>query len=358
MSKKANPTLIGAFVVGALALIIVAVIGLGGSEIFRSRPRAVAYFDGSVNGLAVGAPVTWLGVRIGSVTEVRMDLDVNRRSVRIPVFMEFEPERINIVGGNADLLKIRDLVAKGLRASLQQQSFVTGQLFVDLTMRPDTDAHLVGTSQFLVPEIPTVKSELDTLKEALEKLPLKDLGNDLIATLANLNRVIASPDTQKALSEMAGSATELHTLLGKLDGQGEPFPMLKETLDNLDKVKADLDTVHEVLGGHEGLGKDAHETFVSLNGQIGSTGEATKQVLADTHTILTSDVHHALEAAQNSFRAGQAALASIDSLVGPTSQQRADLDQILRNLAYTTQALRSFTEQIDRNPSVLLTGKK
>jgi paraquat-inducible protein B len=358
MSKKASPTLVGAFVVGALALVIVTVIGLGGAEVFRSRPRAVAYFEGSVNGLQVGAPVTWLGVRIGSVTEVRMDLDVNRRTVRIPVFMEFEPERINIVGGAADLLKIRDLVSKGLRASLQQQSFVTGQLFVDLTMRPDTEAHLTGPGQFLVPEIPTVKSDLDTIKEALEKLPLKDLGNDLIATLANLNRLIASPDTQKALAEMAGSASELHLILGKLDGQGEPFPFLKETMENLSKVKTDLDTVQEVLDGHEGIGKDAHETLAGLNGQIAANGDAAKQMFADAHTMLTGDVHRTLDSAQGSFRSAQAALASLDSLVGANSQQRADLDQILRNLAYTTQALRSFTEQIDRNPSVLLTGKK
>ena len=344
MSKKASPTLVGSFVVGALALVVIAVIILGGTKLFSERPRAVAYFDGSVNGLAVGAPVTWLGVRIGEVTEVRMDFDVNRRAVRIPVFMEFEPERINIVNGNADLIKVRDLVAKGLRASLQQESFVTGQLFVDLEMRPDTDARYVGPTQFSVPEIPTVKSDLDTIKEALEKLPLKDLGNDLIATLANLNRVIASPDTQKALAELAASATELHAILGKVDGQGEPFPALKSTLDNLDKAQADLDGLHA--------------TITAINGQIGPTGDAARQVLTDAHVVLAGDAHRALDAAQGSFRSAQAALVSLDSMIGPTSPQRADLDQLLRNLAYATQSLRGFSEQLDRNPSILLTGKK
>src|ERR1700743_515716 len=119
MSKKANPALVGSFVIGAIVLVVIAIVALGSANLFQSRPHAVAYFPGSVNGLAVGAPVTWLGVRIGSVTEVRMDFDAQRRAVRIPVFMEFEPERVNIVGGEADTIKIKDLVSKGLRAQLQ-----------------------------------------------------------------------------------------------------------------------------------------------------------------------------------------------------------------------------------------------
>src|SRR5579871_6438689 len=122
MSKKANPALVGSFVVGAVVLVAIAVVALGGADLFRARPRAVAYFDGSVSGLSVGAPVTWLGVRIGSVTEIRMDFDASRRTVRIPVFIEFEPERVNILGGDEEAIRVKDLVQKGLRAQLQSQS--------------------------------------------------------------------------------------------------------------------------------------------------------------------------------------------------------------------------------------------
>jgi paraquat-inducible protein B len=351
MSKKANPALVGSFVAGALALIVVAVIALGGSQLFRERPRAVAYFDGSVNGLQVGAPVTWLGVRIGSVTEVRMDFDANRRTVRIPVFMEFEPERINIVGGDAELLKIRDLVAKGLRASLQQQSLVTGQLFVDLTMRPDTDARLVGPTQFLIPEIPTVLSDFDTLKATLERLPLKDLGAEAIRTLAAINKLVASPETQTALTELTESTKELHALLAKVDGQGEPFPTLK-------KLDADFDAINDVFAGKNALGKSTIDTIEALHAAAETANNGIGHVTAGLADTLKNDLNPALKQANDSLRDAQLSLAALNSVIGPASQQRADLNQILRNLAYTTQSLRSFSEQLDRNPSALLTGKK
>jgi len=351
MSKKANPALIGSFVVGALVLVVVAVVILGGQELFRPRPRAVAYFDGSVNGLQVGAPVTWLGVRIGSVTEVRMDFDANRRTVRIPVFMEFEPERINIVGGSADLLKIRDLVAKGLRASLQQQSLVTGQLFIDLTMRPDTDAHLMGPTQFIIPEIPTVLSDFDTLKAALERLPLKDLGAEAIKTLASVNKLVASPETQAALDELAASAKELHELLAKVDGQGDPFPTLK-------KLDDDFDSVNDVLQGKNALGKGAQETLNSFHAAADTAKDGIGHLTAKLDDTLKTGIDPALKQANESLREAQVTLTSLNSVIGPASQQRTDLDQILRNLAFATQSLRSFAEQVDRNPSAILTGKK
>lgn len=341
MSKKANPALIGSFVVGALALVVAAVVGLGGAELFQSRPRAVAYFDGSVNGLAVGAPVTWLGVKIGTVTSVRMDFDANRRSVRIPVFMEFEPERINIIGGEQDYIRVKDLVAKGLRAQLQLQSLVTGQLFVDLTMRPDTPVHLQGPNQFLVPEIPTVKSELDTLKEAVERLPLKELGETAIMTLSNIDKLVTSPELKTLLVQLAASAQELQGTLHEVHGHIEPLA---------GSIQGGANAFRDSFVGLQDVEKDVHNTL----GEFSKTAASTNVQIGR----MSSDMHETLAAADQSFREAQVALVSMNSLISPTSQQRVDLDQILRNLAYASQSLRSFSEQLERNPNAILTGKK
>lgn len=341
MSKKANPALIGSFVVGALALVVIAVVVLGGAELFRERPRAVAYFDGSVNGLTVGAPVTWLGVQIGEVTSVRMDFDANRRTVRIPVFMEFEPERINIVGGEESSIRIKDLVAKGLRAQLQLQSLVTGQLFVDLTMRPDTPVHLQGPSQFLVPEIPTVKSELDTLKEAIERLPLKELAETAIRTLSDTDKLVNSPEVKTLLTNIAASAQELQVTLDDVHRQVDPLSS---------SIQGTANAARDSFVGLQTVEKDASVTL----GEFQKTaGTANVQV-----TKVAGEVQATLANADQTLREAQVALTSVNSLIGPTSQQRADIDQIMRNLAYATQSLRSFSEELERNPNALLTGKK
>ena len=72
MSKQANKTLIGAFVVGATALVIAGILIFGSGDFFAERPKFVMFFEGSVNGLNVGAPVTFKGVKIGTVKEVNL----------------------------------------------------------------------------------------------------------------------------------------------------------------------------------------------------------------------------------------------------------------------------------------------
>lgn len=341
MSKKANPALVGSFVMGAVALVVIAVVGLGGADLFRSRPKAVAYFSGSVSGLSVGAPVTWLGVPIGSVTEVRMDFDATRRAVRIPVFMEFEPERINIVGGDRENIHIKDLVDKGLRAQLQLQSMVTGQLYVDLTMRPDTPAHFEGPSAFLTPEIPTVKSELDTLKEAIEKLPLRELGETAMVTLSNIDKLVTAPELKELLVQLAASAKEMQGTLQDIHGEVKPLS---------GSVQGSANAVRDTFVGMQDVEKDLRATL----GEFQKTATTTNAEVGH----VAADLHAALLAADQSFREAQLALTSVNSMIGPSSPQRADLNQVLRNLDYATQALRGFAEQVDRNPNALLTGKK
>ena len=83
MRNKPNPRIIGLFVIGAIALFATALVALGGGFFNRDLPPAVVYFDGSVNGLYVGAPVNFRGVRVGSVTRVDLVIDSRDLTARI-----------------------------------------------------------------------------------------------------------------------------------------------------------------------------------------------------------------------------------------------------------------------------------
>ena len=54
------------------------------------------FFEGSVSGLNVGAPVTFRGVKIGTVKEVSLFFDPKSLNMKIPVLIEFEPETISL----------------------------------------------------------------------------------------------------------------------------------------------------------------------------------------------------------------------------------------------------------------------
>ncbi len=129
MGKKVSPTLIGAFVIGAVALAVLGVFVFGSGQFFKKTRPYVMYFPGSVNGLSVGSPVKFRGVQLGQVTNIELVFDAaaQDQAPRIPVYAELDPKKIIVEGTTMKMSDPRMLQAffdKGLRAQLQSQSLV------------------------------------------------------------------------------------------------------------------------------------------------------------------------------------------------------------------------------------------
>ena len=120
MNKKISPTLIGAFVVGAVALIVIAILVFGSGRLFRQSRDFVLYFDNSVNGLRVGAPVKFKGVEVGSVKNILLQLGTGQQVDKIPVIIEIDLEKLTSRGASDDITVNREtfrsaIVDRGLR---------------------------------------------------------------------------------------------------------------------------------------------------------------------------------------------------------------------------------------------------
>ena len=98
MNKKISPTLIGAFVIGAIALLVIAIIVFGSGRLFKQTREFVLYFETSVNGLRVGAPVKFKGVEVGSVKNIVLQLEKDTQVARIPVIIEIDLEKLQAGG--------------------------------------------------------------------------------------------------------------------------------------------------------------------------------------------------------------------------------------------------------------------
>ena len=118
MSQRANPTLIGAFVLGAAAILVAAVVVFGSGRFFIRNETFVVFFEDDVAGLNVGAPVTFRGVRIGSVSNIVIKYDSATGKATIPVYLTIQPSKI-VVTGDRD--SPDQLIEKGLRAQLRTQ---------------------------------------------------------------------------------------------------------------------------------------------------------------------------------------------------------------------------------------------
>jgi paraquat-inducible protein B len=213
--KRANPAVIGGFVVGAIALIVIGLLAFGGAGWFIQRNTYIAYFPGSVKGLQVGAPVDFRGVTIGQVKQIRVLFDPRQVDARIPVIMELATKQIDVAGGGDIVTRSGDgerLIEAGLGAQLQLQSMLTGLLFVNLDFYPKGRARLVGGDQ-PYPEIPTIPSDLEQLQESAADIAgrLPDLLDQLNGLLTEVNQALGqtSGDFSSIVSDLAVISREI-----------------------------------------------------------------------------------------------------------------------------------------------------
>ncbi len=157
MAKQANKTLIGLFVVGAIVLLVAALVLFGSGKFFTKTNRYVAFFEGSVKGLSVGAPVMFRGVRIGKVDDFQVYYDAKEQKFKIPVLITLYPDKVHGVGMEGDSSEAENrlmwdqMLKDGFRAELQIQSLVTGQLAVQLDFYPGKPLKLYGLKDFDLP---------------------------------------------------------------------------------------------------------------------------------------------------------------------------------------------------------------
>jgi paraquat-inducible protein B len=165
VSQKTHPRAVGAFVLGAIALVLGAIVLLSSGNWFEPKSRFTVFFPGSVRGLNKGAPVTFRGVRIGEVKEVTAFL-TGREDPLIQIEAVIEV-RTNVVESPAGMARPFDgmtpaelaaaLIARGARARLLSQSLLTGQKYIDLDFLPEEPARLAGIER-LHPELPTTRN--------------------------------------------------------------------------------------------------------------------------------------------------------------------------------------------------------
>ncbi|MDP2932944.1 MAG: MlaD family protein, partial [bacterium] len=190
MSRKANKTAIGIFVTGALALLVIGISVFGSGMLFEKADKYVLFFDGSVKGLTTGAPVVFRGVKIGNVDQINLLYDRKTERTCILVIIKVELSRVKGVPDRIGYPDYGELIKKGLRARLDVQSFVTGQLIVSFDFYQDKPARLLGIME-QYPELPTLPMSPSVLG-IVQDLPLKEIANNLKETTAGINKLVNS----------------------------------------------------------------------------------------------------------------------------------------------------------------------
>ena len=372
---RIHPAAIGAFAAGAVALAIAGafVFGAAGKLFVRKFP-VVMFFDDDVNGLAVGAQVAYRGIKLGQVTKIHSVVG----SPRIAVLASLERgpfvSRDDPSGGNIDQLRknLEEAIAQGLRAQLALQSLLTGQLYVNLVLRPETPASFAKLDEGML-EIPTIPTIMAQLEAGLQRVPLAKVPKHLYDTLEGSAKLLQSENLAKALDSVGPLVADAQTLLRRVDKEAVPLLVsLRATSDTartslvditqrLDRVVTDLQTdasrlmtsltdtsdtargtVKDVGGTVKDVGSDLQKTIAQLTPEIGKLA-AKLQEASDT-------LRATLEKTDTTLRGVDGTLAG-DSPVGH------QLTQALKEVAAAAQSLQTLAEYLERHPESLLTGR-
>ena len=256
--QRANPTAVGGFVIGAILLATAAVAVFGGGRFFEKRERHVAFFDETQIGLRLGASVTFRGVNVGTVTDFWVRINPETLMFKVPVVFELQQDRFRGLSNIPEDNVLPQLIEQGLRAQLNQDSFVTGQQSILLDFFPDSEVRLVDTN-LPYDQFPTVPSKTAQLEGSVREIAaqadvvlrqvqvlLRDENQELItASLQNLSGLL------KELKEATGDAREavrdVAALTGGLRDPEAGIPSLigkaETTLDTYDALGRNADAV-------------------------------------------------------------------------------------------------------------------
>ena len=271
---------------------------------YTSKVRFVLFFEDSVRGLNVGAPVEFKGIKVGSVVDVRLEYEERNGAFRIPVVVEIEPERILERGAlmrRAPREAFEALVKRGLRARLQTGNMLTGQLFVDLVMQPKSPLKLARVER-PEPELPTVRGanfeqamvSASSIMEKIDSIDLVNIGAELHETLKGTNTLLNGPQLQSSLADLSASLASLRVILRAVDSHAEP---------------------------------------------------------------IAANLEQTLVAARAALEKSKVTMALVDGAIAPESPLYFHALRLTQELTQTSRSLRNLVDMLERNPQDLLLGK-
>lgn len=256
---------------------------------FIRRLPVVLYFDSSVRGLSVGAPVEFRGIKIGRVTDIGIEFDPQTLDIRIPVTAEIEPERATNLKGNLEESygTLEALVARGLRGQLISASIVTGQLLISLDFHPEApNAAITYGGRY--PELPTVPSKVEEITASVTSilgkigaLPLEALTRELRDTIQSAHGLVAAPEILNAVAALDRSLQMLERLMRRMDGQITPLLSNLETAAG--QARAALEQASRTLRSADRLVGENSQLSYGVETLLGELTNAARsiRILAD-----------------------------------------------------------------------------
>ena len=317
-SQKNTSFAIGAFLVGALVLVFIALLFLSSGQFFSKKERIVMYFEGSVQGLQTGAPVKLKGVALGEIVDIQLDFDDQGQTVITAVKADLVLSRISQKGNEIDTDFLKNSISKGLRAQLNYLSLLTGMLYVELDFYPDSELKLYALQNKYL-EMPTIATQFEKISRNLQELNVEALVNNVDKLLFQITRIASSGNIEATLSDISKAAQSVNKTAQNVDTE------IDELARNLNNTSVQLSKLLETLN------QQAPEVSKQLNQNL-----QTLQKSLDQFNKTAQTLNHTL---------------SDDA---PLVNQ---LNTTLQDISESARAFRALSETLDQQPDAIWRGR-
>ena len=309
MASKQTKFAVGLFIISGMLLTAILTVWLGATRFFSESYYVVTFFDESIQGLDVDAPVKYRGVMIGRVHKIGVASD----GTLIKVTLKLELDK--------DIIKVH---LKSLVSQLRSVG-ITGSMFVELdkaereeklfTPGPEIEAEypVIPSKQS---EIVYLLSSLSDIVDQVKNFNIHAIGDSLLLLLNKLNDGVDSVDLQELFENIKQFSVKLNKAFDE------------------EKIRSILEHADEAIAAFESAGKSLSSKTESVDGIIVELNLASQKL-------------------NNIF--GQ-----IESVTGKTEISIEAVTKyfltILRQLEYLMDNMEKFTAKIADQPSQLFLG--
>jgi len=301
LKTKLSPAIVGAFVIGACALGVIALLSFGGMSFLSKPQRFVVDFDESIHGLDLGSPVKLRGVRVGRVVDLGVRFDAQRQRAMPRVICEFNRDIVNNAQGQpldlSSRAALEAMVGQGLRAQLGIIGLATGLLYVELDFYNEGDSiasggafpsgvlptqarQIKGAAPLVA--VPALRSTISELQASvsdilanLREVDLAALSREIYALSVSVRNQVDTLDLATLSAEWAEAGAAVNALASSPEA-AQLFVSLDETLADLRRVLDRLDTQLETSGA--GLDQTLTEVRTALEG-FGAASRAAEKLI-------------------------------------------------------------------------------
>ena len=341
MSEKANPVLVGGFALGGLVIAIAGLLVFGGGKMFEKKFVCVAYFQESLSGMDIGAPVEYKGVRIGTVSDVKLIVDRENKKLVRPVTILLEPSRLSFKTGENDrdfsIEGIENSIKDGLRAKLATQSMLTGKLKIELDIQPNKEAIFRADNKEIL-EIPTILSPIEAMKEQFGQMHFSAVFADIHEITESISTIVDNEETKNLTKELNKTLRAVQEMMVTANKQLSTVGESVSTMAvNANKLMGDLDG--QIVPASENLASIATSAKLSMK-------NANKLMMefAASMTPLMKET--------------TVAVGRIGGALDERSTLRVELEDMIDSLAKAAKSFSELTSYIEQHPESLLRGKE